>query len=93
MALNLVSSSQANSLAAQDTLLYTCRGDGFINCYNLTTNELVKTLEGHKGSCWLIQLAEPNYLYSAGEDKMLKKWDLVTGQLLVSYKGINNICY
>jgi hypothetical protein len=42
----LVNSVQTNSLQATNGLLYTGRGDGLINCYNLTTFDLIQTFEG-----------------------------------------------
>jgi WD40 repeat protein len=73
-------------LKAQNGLLYTCRVDGFINCYNLTTNELLRTIEGHKGGCESTVL-EDQFLYSAGRDKLIKKWSLATGKLEMTFKG------
>jgi WD40 repeat protein len=82
----LVNSAQTWSLKAQNGLLYTCRTDGFINCYNLTTNELLRTIEGHSGSCYSIVL-DDQFLYSAGSDKLIKKWSLASGKLEMTFKG------
>jgi WD40 repeat protein len=38
------------------------------------------------GYCYSLGLDE-NYLYSAGEDKLIKRWDIETGSLQKSYKG------
>jgi WD40 repeat protein len=82
----VVNSASTLSLKAQHGLLYTCRSDGFINCYNLTTNELLRTFEGNKGVCNSIVLDEL-FLYSAGDDKLIKKWSLASGKLEKSFKG------
>jgi WD40 repeat protein len=83
--IELVNSAQTMNLKAQNGLLYTCRLDGFINCYNLTTNELLRTFGGNKG-CWSFVL-EDRFLYLAGLDKVIKKWNLATGKLEMSFKG------
>jgi WD40 repeat protein len=73
-------------LKAQNGLLYTCRGDGFINCYNLTTNKLLRTIEGHSGSCNSI-ISDDQFLYTGGNDKLIKKWRLASSKLEMIFKG------
>jgi WD40 repeat protein len=85
-----VNSAVTNSLKAWDGYLYTCRADGFINCYNMSTNNLVRTFEGQDGICKSIALDE-NFLYSAGQGRAIKKWNLQTGKLENSFKGL--VCF
>jgi WD40 repeat protein len=84
-----VNSALTLSLRAKDGLLYTCRADGFINCYNLTTNELLRSFEGHKAACWSLVL-ENNFMYTGGQDNVIKKWDLLTGRSLITFTGIKS---
>jgi WD40 repeat protein len=81
-----------------DGILYTCRGDGFINAYNLTTFEIVRTFEGclvirclletgHNGYCKTI-LIDGEHLFSGGSDKLAKKWSIKTGRLMAQYSGL-----
>jgi hypothetical protein len=46
LSLLLVNTASSFSLQVKDNLIYTCRSDGFINCYNLTSNDLLRTFEG-----------------------------------------------
>jgi WD40 repeat protein len=84
-----VNSAIVNQLKTKDGYLYNCRGDGFINCHNITTNELVKTFAGNSGQCNSIVL-DDQFLYSAGPEKDIKKWNLQTTQLEMTYKGHQN---
>jgi hypothetical protein len=42
----LVNTARTFKLLAKDGLLFTARGDGAINAYNITTFEIVRTFEG-----------------------------------------------
>jgi WD40 repeat protein len=75
-------------LKVHNGLVFTCRGDGFINCFNLTTNELISTFEGHKEFCPSIVLDE-EFLYSCGSDKVIKKWNIKTKAFELAFKGFS----
>jgi WD40 repeat protein len=82
-----VNSALTLTLTAQNGLMYTCRADGLINCYNLSSNELVKTFEGHKGTCFSIVFKDDLYLFSSGTDKLIKKWNVKTGKSELVFQG------
>jgi WD40 repeat protein len=70
--------------------MYTCRSDGFINFYNVTSYEMMKTIDAHEKFCKSLACDE-EFLFSAGFDGLIKKWDLNTGKLQTTLKGI--VCF
>jgi WD40 repeat protein len=81
-----VNSAQTISIKIKNRLVFTCRSDGFINCYNVSTNELIRTFEGHFSKCFSIVL-DDEFLYSSGIDNLVKKWNLQTGKLEFVLRG------
>jgi WD40 repeat protein len=77
-------------------LRYTATTAGLINIYNMSNDHLVRSLAGalfiffivgHDVGCKFVLLDDDGFLYSSGDDKLVKKWDLQTGELVRIYSG------
>jgi WD40 repeat protein len=54
--------------------------DSTIKIWNILSGECLKTLKGHSGPIWSIQLITNDRVISCSNDKTIKIWDLSTGQ-------------
>lgn len=62
--------------------------DGTIHVLDTETGEFLRTLSGHGGGAWTPSFgSSPNILLAAGPNRILKVWDLSTGQCIHSLEG------
>lgn len=67
--------------------------NGYINIWNVNTNNLMISIKGHNEKIWSVAFSNDNKkIVSGGCDKIIKLWCAETGQLIYSYK-VENIVY
>ena len=64
--------------------------DKSIRLWNIHTGVCIRTVTGHSGSIWLLQLLQNNQLASASDDQSFKIWNINTGECLRTLTNHSN---
>ncbi|MBW3595880.1 MAG: AAA family ATPase [Planctomycetes bacterium] len=62
------------------TALSACDRDAYIYCWDVATNQVRSTLEGHRSGVRVITLRKGDVALSGGYDRAVQYWDLRTGK-------------
>ena len=61
--------------------------DKTIKIWNLDSGKCIRTLVGHTGSVYSIQLLPKNQLLTGSNDETIKTWNFETGECVLTFKG------
>eukprot|EP01062_Namystynia_karyoxenos_P002017 TRINITY_DN10699_c0_g2_i1.p2 TRINITY_DN10699_c0_g2~~TRINITY_DN10699_c0_g2_i1.p2 ORF type:complete len:485 (+),score=149.16 TRINITY_DN10699_c0_g2_i1:93-1457(+) len=75
------------ALAVWDGVVFAGGSRRSIRAVCVSSGELLYTLEGHTGSVRCLCIEEDGVLYSAGEDNVIRLWDLAQKRTRQTFKG------
>eukprot|EP00456_Euglypha_rotunda_P083289 TRINITY_DN8251_c1_g1_i12.p1 TRINITY_DN8251_c1_g1~~TRINITY_DN8251_c1_g1_i12.p1 ORF type:complete len:136 (+),score=20.52 TRINITY_DN8251_c1_g1_i12:110-517(+) len=61
--------------------------DGSVKLWDVTRNQLIRTLTGHTGTVYAVLWGGSGLIYSASHDRTIKVWEADTGKLVRNLSG------